>query len=257
MASDRPITQILIAVVIALLVGGTAPWWWKEYFGHSSQTRQTTTTKPDQSSSQNPSETSSPSSDFKDGSRPFYSADFVKWPSQTNEQGSCKPDQGEYIISPTSNVWFGTPYLQITPVPEDFVFDLHFRVPEKNKYAGLWFQFSGSEQQANYISIIFEISEGAVLYSLEKGWIKDNLYANVEQRFAEREHLSAKISSSDWSQDNKITFKREKSNMGLFINDIFVKSFPVSLFTVNQVSLAAASSKWIIRSLEVRVRPSN
>jgi hypothetical protein len=25
-----PLSQILVAVAIALLVGGTAPWWWQE-----------------------------------------------------------------------------------------------------------------------------------------------------------------------------------------------------------------------------------
>ncbi len=31
------VSQIFIAVIIALLVGGTSPWWWKEFFGNGEQ----------------------------------------------------------------------------------------------------------------------------------------------------------------------------------------------------------------------------
>jgi len=254
-SSSRPLTQILIAVVIALLVGGSSPWWWKQFFRHSEKP---STGNSDSAKPPDPkfSDVSTPSSDFPQGSKSVYSAIFLQWPTQKNESGSFGPDEGEYIISPSSNTWIG-PGMQITPINGDFVLDLHFRVQEKNPDASLQFQLSGSGQQADYIALFLDFwGTGKSDYSLDKGWIKDDHYLTRDKQITDREPMPAGIATSDWSKENKVTFKRTNGTMDLFVNDIYVRSFPVSLFTIDHIFMAAAfSSKIVLTSLEGRVPP--
>lgn len=76
------VSQIFVAVIIALLVGGTSPWWWKEFFGNGEQgsgyTQEPQSSQGD--TSKDPSPINSPEPDFSSGSTGVYSSVFSEWP---------------------------------------------------------------------------------------------------------------------------------------------------------------------------------
>lgn len=217
-----------------------------------------TSSKEQQSTSNKPPVESRPTPDFSGGSKPFYSAAFLQWPTVTNQYGSVGAQNGEYVLSANSNTWVGPGHVMpITALTGDFIFEAHFRVEQRSPEASLQLQLLGSGQQADYISVYLEIWDaGNVTYSIDKGWIKDDHYLTRDRLIAERVHLEPTIAASDWSKPSKIGLKRENGVIQFFVNDVFVRDFPVSLFTVSNVAVEAAfKSKIVVTSLEGRVRP--
>lgn len=249
--------QILVAAAIALLVGGTSPWWWKEIRRPQEQTAAKSSALPEQpvGPTQVPAQ---PTPDFPGGSKPAYSATFLQWPVVTNEHGFVGPLNGEYVLAPTSNTWVGPgDVMPITPLAGDFIFEAHFRIAERHSEAAFHLELLGSGPQADYLSVFLDISDIAnATYTLDKGWIKDQHYLTRDKLIAERAPLAPAIATSDWSKPSKISLKREGGVMQFFVNDLLVREFPVTIFTVANVSVEAAfPSKIVVTSLEGRVRP--
>jgi hypothetical protein len=252
------LAQIVVAVVIALIAGGSSPWWWSKVFSGGDKKER------DSASKESPiapvpviptAVRAGPTSDFLGGTRRVYSADFIQWPTNSTGEGSALPEGGEYVIHPSGNAWIGTGHpIDIQPLDGDFVFDMHFRVDERTTSVGLQMELTGPGQDADYVEIFFELwDQNNVTYSLDKGWIKDGHYLTRDKLIAERQQLPTNLKAHDWSKGTKITLKREGGKAQFFVNDGYVADFPVTLFPVAKIYIAAAwPSKIAITSIEGR-----
>jgi hypothetical protein len=244
----------MVAVLIAILAGGTSPWWWKELRPERRETdgtqKQQDATGPRASqpgstpgNAADDTPANLPTADFPGGSRPAWNAAFSQWPAVTNEHGSVGHAQGSYVLRPTSNTWIGPgQHMPVTPLDADFVFDASFRITERqSEETALQLMLVGAGEQADYVNLYLMIgAPGTARYTLERGWIKDRFYVTRDQTFADGELLEPALAGHDWSQSGKLTLKRERGEMQLFVNDVFVRRFPVPLFTVTSVGVGAA-----------------
>jgi hypothetical protein len=203
-------------------------------------------------------------SDFPSGSERVYIAEFDKWPTPDTEHGSITLGFGNsYVMRPKSNIWIGPGrMMEITPpLNQDFVLDMKFRVESRSPSAVISFELSGAATDADDVNVYLELwNENSATYSITKGRVKSGAlpvpHAIPEESIAERAQLSAGIKSHDWSKGGKITMKREGGEMQLFVNDIYVNDFRVSVFPVQLISVGAAfNSTVVITSIEARARP--
>jgi trypsin-like peptidase len=200
--------------------------------------------------------------DFPGGSRRAYSAEFDKWPTPTTGNGSITLGFGNsYVMRPASNIWIGPGKLmEITPLNQDFVLDMKFRVESRNPSAVVSLELSGAATDADDVNVYLELwNQNSATYSITKGRIRSGAlpvpHAIPEESIAERAELPAVIKSHDWSKGGKITLKREAGEMQLFVNDIYVKDFHVSVFPVDRLGVGAAfSSTILITSIEARTK---
>lgn len=252
------VSQIFVAVIIALLVGGTSPWWWKEFFGNGEQgsgyTQEPQSSQGD--TSKDPSPINSPEPDFSSGSTRVYSSVFSEWPESQNEHGSIRVKHGTYVLQPSSNTWIGPGrWMDITTLEKDFVIDLRFRIKERNPSAVLSLGLASAGQDADYVKAYLDVwSSENVTYSLEKGRIKDNFYVIRENSIAEREQVPVEIRGHDWANGATVTLKRQGGIMQFFVNGSFVRAFPISRFRVSRLSLGAAFKSTLeVTSIEARI----
>ena len=253
------LSQITVAVVVALAVGSSAPGWWGMLFSDRESSEEVRPT-----GSRKPQETDSPAADFSGGSSRVYSADFSRWPTKDSEHGSVTLGFGNsYVLQPSSNTWIGPGRsLDIIPALDgDFVFDVRFRIEERNPSSSLQFGIRGGGNDAESVDVIFTVWRGDnVTYSLTKGRVRSGDGLSVphyitEERIAEREQLPLVIKNHDWSKGSTLTLKREGGGIQFFVNGTFVKEFSVSRFPAMKTSVGAAfKSKVVITSIEARTR---
>ena len=204
-----------------------------------------------------------PAFDFPGGSKRIYSADFSTWPKHETDAGSVKLGFGNsYILEPSSNTWIGPGRsIDISPIENDFVFDVRFQVERRSPSAALTFGLTGGGTDAEAVDVFFEVwDEGNVTYSLSKGRVRSGgalavPHGITEETIAERERLPSALQNQDWSKGGKLTLKREGGRMQFFVNESFVKEFSVSRFPVTKIGLGAAfKSRVVVTSIEARVK---
>lgn len=204
-----------------------------------------------------------PTSDFPEGSHSVYLADFSEWPTKKTEHGSVTLGFGNtYVSQPISNTWIGSGRMNNTPAVEnDFVFDVRFKIEERNPSSSLRIGLTGSGTDAETIDLYFNVwDQGNVVYSLSKGRVRSGGDLSVphqitEETVAEREQLSSAFQNQDWQQGNKLTLKREGGKIQFLVNDMFIIESSVSGFPVTKVSVGAAHpSKVVVTSIEGRTR---
>jgi hypothetical protein len=258
------IRQILPAVIVALLVGTSSPWWLKLFVdkGVVETHALPASGQPtgDRAAAPNGSGDAgtppAPQPDFPAGSRPVYDAEFSKWPTSTTEHGTAGPSQGEYVLQPLSNTWVGPGrMIDLLPLEGDFVFDVHFRMAERDPSSSLQLEWFGSGNAASSISFFLEVwSDNNATYSLQTGTLKDNFYAGLDKEIASRVLLPASVIGSDWSRGNKITLRRKGGTAYLFVNDTYIVSFAVPVFVVSRLSVGGAfKSKISLSSIQARI----
>ncbi|MFL5496353.1 MAG: hypothetical protein ACJ8DC_18355 [Gemmatimonadales bacterium] len=258
------IRQILPAVLVALLVGTSSPWWLKLFVdkGVVETHALPASGQPtgDRAAAANGSGDAgtppAPQPDFPEGSRPVYGAEFSTWPTNTTEHGSAGPSQGEYVIQPLGNTWVGPGRLiDMLPLEADFVFDVNFRMAERDPSSALWLDLYGSGNVAPSITFFLEVwGHDNATYSLQTGTLKDNLYATRDKEIASRVLLPASVVASDWSGGNKITLRRKGGTAYLFVNDTYIVSFAVPVFAVSRLSVSGAfKSKISLSSIQARI----
>ncbi len=257
----RLLPQIIVGVVIALLVGSSAPWWWGEIFGPEiAETEEELPLGTQASDNELLDGPEQPSSDFSGGTRRSYSADFSLWPVSNSENGSVSLGFGNsYVMAPSSNTWIGSGRLEIPILEGDFVFDLRFKLLERQPSASLNFDLTGSGSDAESLNIFFTVwNDDSIAYTITKGRVRSGgglavPHGITEETIVEREQLSSDFKDHDWSKGSELSLKREGGNMQFFVNDRFVREFAVSLFPIAKISIAAAfKSKVLITSIEAR-----
>jgi hypothetical protein len=258
------IRQVLPAVIVALLVGTSSPWWIKLFVDkrgvetpavppHISPTGDRAAGTNDGAGAGTPP---APQPDFPTGSRPVYGAEFSKWPASTTEHGSAEPSQGEYVLQPLGNTWVGPGRLiDILPLEGDFVFDVHFRITDRDPSSSLEVEWYGSGNVAPSIDFFLEVwNNNNATYSLQTGTLKDNFYATRDREIASRVLLPSSVVASDWSKGSTITLRRKGGTAYLFVNDTYIATFAVPVFAVSRLSVGAAfKSKISLSSIEARI----
>ncbi len=249
--------QVFAAVVVALAAGGSAPWWWDDVFSKSNGVIVGTEDITE------PKELTHKISDFSEGSKRVYFANFSKWPKRNTDYGTTTlSSTNSYVIQPSSNAWIGPGRsIEIPSIDEDYVFDVWFRFHDKLPTA-LQFEIAGGGDEAPSIELFLSLwDKNKATYSITKSLVRSGNGLGVphvvrSEVIASREKLSVSDSKNhNWTKGSKLTIKREGGNIQLFVNDSFIKQFPAPLFPVKKISIAAAfESKVIITSIEARVR---
>jgi hypothetical protein len=164
-------------------------------------------------------------------------------------------------MQPSTNVWVGG-RSDIGPAPAlegDCLFDLRFRIERSNPATSLSFGLAGGGADAEQAEVFLHVGEaGDLRYTVYKGRLRSGsglpvTHAITEERIAEDEQLPPALKDHDWLQGSKLTLKREGGSMQFFVNDEFVREFPVSKFPVRNVSVGVAGdSTVVVTSLEAR-----
>lgn len=251
------VAQIVVGVTVALIAGGTSPWWWARLLS-SADKREAVPAKKYNPTVPQPVEVDTraiPTSDFPGGTRRVFSADFLQWPINSTAEGSAGPEGGQYVIQPKGDAWIGTGHpIDIQSLEGNFVVDIHFRVEERSSSASLQVELTGPGQDADYVTMFFDVwDQNNVTYSLDKGWIKNDHYLTRDKLIADRQQLPANLKAYNWAKETKLTLKREGGSAQFFVNDGYVADFPVSLFPIAKIYVAAAfPSRIAITSIEGR-----
>lgn len=254
------LAQVSVAVVIALAAGGSAPWWWDRMFP-SSDHESNNNSNNEKSITESGSFTQQ-KSNFSEGSKRVYFANFKQWPTKSSEHGSISlTSTNSYVIQPSGNTWVGPGRLIETPSIEgDFVFDIWFEF--QNKFpASLHFQITGGGIETSSVGLYLTVwNKDKVTYSLTKDLVRSGNglpipYVVRSEKISSRERLSNDFKDHNWSKGSKLTLKREGGRLQLFVNDGFVKQFPASLFPVQKIGIGAAfASRVVVTSIEARVK---
>lgn len=264
------LAQIIVAVAVALLAGGTAPWWWKEIAGGKGNRADLAGPSnfpppvgPPAPGGVGPDTPPvEPPADFPGGSRPVYSAEFAAWPRPNTAAGSIGLGFGNsYVMRPAGNTSIGPGHMMQMPrLNEDFVVDVRFRIVERNPSSSLSIELAGGGPDANSVAVYFDVWEqGNVTYSIETRRIRAGSlpvpHAIREQSIAQREQLRPELKLHDWSNDSKLTLKRDGGEMQFFVNDHIVRAFPVPVFPVELIGVGAAFRSAIeVTLIEARTR---
>lgn len=204
----------------------------------------------------------SPSADFAGGSTRAYAADFTAWPRPTTEHGRVSLGFGNaLVLEPSSNTWIGPGQtIEIPPVGGDIVCDLRFRIEERASSAALKLSLQGPGNDADALQLFLSVWDtDNVTYTLQKARVRSGGGLGVphlvtEEEVANRAQLPAAAKSQDWARGSELTVKRVGGDMQVFVNDQFVRDFPMASFPVSKLSLGAAfASKIVVTSLEIRV----
>jgi hypothetical protein len=169
------------------------------------------------------------------------------------QHGATAFEAGGYVMRPSTNTWIGPGNrLDVNPLAGDFVPEMQFRIDERKPSAAISLNLAGTGAVADYVDVFLAVwSDTNVTYTIEKGTIKDNFYANRDESIAERVPAPKALADHDWSQGGRITLHREERTMRLLVNGALLKAFPVSQFIVRKVGLGAAfESVVVINSLE-------
>lgn len=249
--------QIFVAIVVALAAGGSAPWWWNKIFSGAEEVI------VDAADISKPKEFTQQTSDFPEGSKRVYFANFSEWPKKKTKNGTITlSSTNSYVIQPFSNSWVGPGRsIEIPSINGDYVFDVWFRLHEELPTA-LNFNLTGGGVEAPSIKLYLSFWEkDKTTYSITKDLVRSGNglpipYVVRSESVASREKLPVSgFKSHNWIKGGKLTIKREGGNIQLFVNDKFIKQFSASLFSVKKISVGAAfESKVIISSIEARVR---
>lgn len=250
------LSQVLIAVIVALAAGGSAPWWLDKIFLKSDNTPNV---------ADNGLKTDSiaiVASDFSEGSKRVYFANFKDWPTKTSEHGSITlTSTNSYVLQPSSNIWIGPGrYIDIPAINGDYVFDIwvafHHKLPSALKII-----MSGSGTEADLINLYLSVwDKNKVTFSITKDLVRSGNglpigYVVRSEKIASREQLPNTLKNHKWTKNSKLTIKREGGNLYFFVNDKLVKKFFASVFTVDKIDIGAAfESKVVLTSIEGRIR---
>jgi len=255
------ITQITIAVVVALAVGSSAPWWWDAVIGNGASSSENPSQNPPQrDETESPAQ---PAVDFPGGSSRVYSADFSTWPTHNSEHGAVTPGFGNsYVLQPSGNTWIGPGRaIDIPALNGDFVIDVRFKMEARNPSSSLSIELTGGGSDAESVDVFFDVwDEGNVTFTLTKGRVRSGGGLSVphgitEETIAEREQIPPALKDHDWSKGSMLTLKREGGRMQFFVNGGFVREFGVTRFPAMKISVGAAfDSKVVITSIEARTR---
>lgn len=224
------------------------------------RSRPTATPIPRPTSTPKPRPTATPTSvptislDFDRGSRTVYIAQLSTWPTKNSEHGYVGPKGDDYVLEATSNTWMGSGYSPITPLKNDFIVDFSFEVVQKtNSSLSITLSDDGNDySQFNFIFSIWE--QGSLTFSILEYWVEQNFYAHLKNRIAERAVVPQHLSSVDWTKENKLSVKREGTQIGFYLNGHLLQSFQSSIFEIKKLNVSIAfKSRVLLTSVEARV----
>ena len=203
-----------------------------------------------------------PPSDFPGGSTRAYSADFAAWSRPSSEHGRLSLGFGNaLVLQPSSNTWIGPgETIEISRVEGDFVCDLRFRIEERAPSAALNLRLQGVGDDADALKLFFSVwDDDHATYSIQKARVRSGGGLGVphlvtEEEVASRVDLPDPVQAHDWASGSELTLKRVGGEMQFFVNDQFVRDFPVAAFPVSKMALGAAfAAKIVVTSIEIRV----
>jgi hypothetical protein len=194
--------------------------------------------------------------DFSQGSKTVWLADFSKWPKVGKEHGSAGPRYGDYVLEAYSNTWIGPGrYMELATLTKDFIVDLSFKVLHKTSFS---LNINLSDAGRNYSQIAFYFSlweSGDAVFSINERWVKDDFYVNNKREISSRDSVENQlVSHVNWNEVNRLSFKREGSQVSFYFNNRLLKSFQASHFDVKKIGISLAfKSKVQVTALEARV----